>query len=53
MYSPAMPRSFKPVTITIPPEELKDAQDLLPYGEARTFSALVRLALGKLPRPKK
>lgn len=45
-------RNYKPVTITLPPEELKEAKALLPYGEARTLSALIRMALRMLPRSK-
>jgi hypothetical protein len=43
-----MPRTFKQVTITIPTKEHKEALKLLPHGEARTFSALIRLALKNL-----
>ena len=46
-----MPRTFKQVTFTIPPEEYEEALALLPYGknaETKTFSALVRLGLAKL-----
>jgi len=51
MYTFAMQnRNFKPVTITIPPSELEYARTLLPYDEARTLSALIRIAIKKLPR---
>lgn len=43
-----MKRNYKPITITIPPEELERAREMLPYGEARSLSALIRLALKKL-----
>ena len=45
-------RNHKQITITIPPNEHKAALKKLPYGEARTFSSLVRLALSLLPRKK-
>lgn len=43
-------RNHKLVTITIPPEEHDEALKKLPYGEIRTFSALVRHAIRKLPK---
>lgn len=45
-------RNYKPVTITIPKDELTNAKKMLPYGEARTLSALIRMALKMLPRMK-
>lgn len=40
------------INITIPQEEYEEAKEKIPYGEARTFSAIVRVALKKL-QPKK
>jgi len=44
---------MKRINITIPIEEHKAALSLLPYGQVRTFSALIRLALQQLPKKKK
>lgn len=46
-------RNYKPITITIPPDELEAARALLPYGkhgEIRSLSGLIRLALKRLKK---
>lgn len=46
-----MPRTYLQKQISIPPEEYEAAIKRLPYTpEIKTFSALVRYALRKLPK---